>query len=309
MDRTHAETTRPFERKPVRAHLTLANPEAPRPAIRMQPLGPLALVDVSWFCPVRITRTEELTRDGNDDLWLVIATQGQIGMRYDDRAVELHAGAAALRPADLAGRVGSNSNGSALAVVITRETMRDMFGRAQPAALRETPSGDPALRLLRLYARSLMSDPITLGDSAAASLAERQIRELIAHLLDPSAELARAAPAGGLKAARLRAVIAGIEQHLTHPALSASWLGAKLGLSERYVQHLLAEQDLSFSDLVRRKRVERTRQILEEPVAQPPRIVDVAFAVGFGDLSSFNRAFRERYGCTPSDVVHRRTLN
>jgi len=80
-------------------------------------------------------------------------------------------------------------------------------------------------------------------------------------------------------------------------------------MSDRYVQHLLAEQGLSFSELVRRKRVERARQMLEQPGATPPRIVDVAFAVGFGDLSSFNRAFRERYRCTPSDVLHRRTLN
>jgi AraC-like DNA-binding protein len=31
-------------------------------------------------------------------------------------------------------------------------------------------------------------------------------------------------------------------------------------------------------------------------------ISDIAFAVGFGDLSTFNREFRRRFGVTPSDV-------
>lgn len=32
------------------------------------------------------------------------------------------------------------------------------------------------------------------------------------------------------------------------------------------------------------------------------RSIDLAFWVGFGDLSYFNRAFRRRYGATPSDI-------
>jgi len=31
-------------------------------------------------------------------------------------------------------------------------------------------------------------------------------------------------------------------------------------------------------------------------------VSSVAFEAGFGDLSYFNRAFRRRYGATPSDV-------
>jgi AraC-like DNA-binding protein len=41
-------------------------------------------------------------------------------------------------------------------------------------------------------------------------------------------------------------------------------------------------------------------------LASPHHVGDtisaIAFAVGFADLSHFNRAFRRRYGCTPSDV-------
>ena len=71
------------------------------------------------------------------------------------------------------------------------------------------------------------------------------------------------------------------------------------------MHHLLAGSGESFSELVRRKRVDRARRMLERPSATPHRVIDVAYAVGFNDLSSFNRAFRRQFGCTPSDVLHR----
>jgi AraC-like DNA-binding protein len=34
-------------------------------------------------------------------------------------------------------------------------------------------------------------------------------------------------------------------------------------------------------------------------------IAEIAYAAGFGDLSTFNHAFRRHFGCTPSDVRRR----
>ncbi len=116
---------------------------------------------------------------------------------------------------------------------------------------------------------------------------------------------APAAPAGGRatrKRARLAAILAGIDAYLPEPGLSAATLGARLGLSERYVHHLLAGAGLKFTRLVREKRLARARLLLEEAGAPRRRIVDIAYAVGFGDLSHFNRAFRRQFGLTPSAV-------
>ena len=40
--------------------------------------------------------------------------------------------------------------------------------------------------------------------------------------------------------------------------------------------------------------------MLRDPRYAATSISDIAFACGFGDLSYFNRAFRRRYGATPS---------
>jgi AraC-like DNA-binding protein len=42
--------------------------------------------------------------------------------------------------------------------------------------------------------------------------------------------------------------------------------------------------------------------MLEDRSAQHRRIADIAYAVGFNDLSNFNHAFRQHFGRTPSEV-------
>jgi len=42
--------------------------------------------------------------------------------------------------------------------------------------------------------------------------------------------------------------------------------------------------------------------VLADPRYADRTICDIALAAGFGDLSTFNREFRRRFGMTPSDV-------
>jgi AraC-like DNA-binding protein len=42
--------------------------------------------------------------------------------------------------------------------------------------------------------------------------------------------------------------------------------------------------------------------MLSDPRLADRKISEIAFAVGFGDLSYFNRAFRRHYVVTPSEV-------
>lgn len=264
--------------KAVRVDLVTPDRTVFRAATRARMFEQLAIV-ASTYSPAQALRTKHLLSDGNDDTHLLVVINGALDISVGTRTVRILPGEAALMPIHEVSVINSSTQGSSLRVKLPRAVLPEIFGRAGPPLLQAIPAQNPALRLASIFAHGLLEDDGT-DDPAMSQLAERQMRELMAHVFDPTLELARAAPAGGLKAARLRTVIAGIEQQLTNPALSAVWLGAKLGMSDRYVQHLLAEQGLSFSELVRRKRVERARQMLEPPGASPPRIVDVAFAVG-----------------------------
>ncbi len=71
-----------------------------------------------------------------------------------------------------------------------------------------------------------------------------------------------------------------------------------VGLSERSLRRRFeTELGMSWRDYLMQARVLRAMALLAEP---GPSILQVASAVGFESLSSFNRAFRLRTGATPS---------
>jgi AraC-like DNA-binding protein len=76
-----------------------------------------------------------------------------------------------------------------------------------------------------------------------------------------------------------------------------------LCISRRYVQKLLDEgTGKSFTEHLAECRLERAFAMLTDPHHLHLAIIDIAFGVGFGDVSHFNRTFRRRFGETPSGV-------
>jgi AraC-like DNA-binding protein len=65
---------------------------------------------------------------------------------------------------------------------------------------------------------------------------------------------------------------------------------------------LFESEGLSFTEFVRDERLNRAHRMLASARCAGRKIADIAFTCGFGDISYFNRAFRARFGITPSDV-------
>jgi AraC-like DNA-binding protein len=93
------------------------------------------------------------------------------------------------------------------------------------------------------------------------------------------------------------AIVAFIEANLADPLLSASTVAAHFGISTRYVHRVFEERDKSFGQVVLERRLLRCARDLDASVDS--RISDVAFRWGFGDISHFNRSFRQRFGSSP----------
>jgi AraC-like DNA-binding protein len=106
----------------------------------------------------------------------------------------------------------------------------------------------------------------------------------------------------GAQAVRRAAVVQAIAASMADPALDATMVAAKLGITARYVHHLLAPTGRTFSEHLLDKRLARAIELLCEPAQRRRKIADIAFEVGFKDLSYFNRTFRRKYGGTPSDM-------
>ncbi|BCH30934.1 hypothetical protein MesoLjLc_28640 [Mesorhizobium sp. L-8-10] len=98
-----------------------------------------------------------------------------------------------------------------------------------------------------------------------------------------------------------------MESSLTRPELSLAWLARRVGISERQLQRDFLARGSSFVRLLRDRRLRLAAEIIDVAfrAGRALYITEVALAAGFRDLSNFNRAFRSRFGCTPSEYAVR----
>lgn len=165
--------------------------------------------------------------------------------------------------------------------------------------------GGAALRLLQAYLDSLFQNGLPADPRLAYAINEH-IVDLIAAALKEDDHSVERAMADAIPAARLAAAMADIRAHLSDPALSARHVARRLALSERSIYLLFERSGLSFAAFVTDERLKRATAMLLDPACLD-RIGDIALAAGFGDLSTFNRSFRRRYGLTPSAMRHSRS--
>jgi AraC family transcriptional regulator, positive regulator of tynA and feaB len=133
-----------------------------------------------------------------------------------------------------------------------------------------------------------------------------ELSDVIWPLLDLAyAPVPDSGPPQAPRAARRRAVLDFIEAQLCDPALDTGLIAARMGMSARSVQLMFAAMSTTPRQFIQDRRLERAaaRLARESGVLT---ITSLAFESGFNDLSAFCRAFRRRFGATPSDYRQNR---
>ncbi len=115
-------------------------------------------------------------------------------------------------------------------------------------------------------------------------------------------ELKALPSAHGMRAARLQVIKADVMDNLGRSDLTATSVAARHDVTARYVHKLFEGEGQSFSEFVLGQRLARVHATLRDPRSATRTISGIAYDVGFGDISYFNRVFRQRYGTTPSEV-------
>jgi hypothetical protein len=72
-------------------------------------------------------------------------------------------------------------------------------------------------------------------------------------------------------------------------------------VTERHVQDLLHESGATFSARVLELRLQEARSMLSRARYDGMKIIDIALACGFNEVSYFNRCFRRRFGGSPTE--------
>ena len=174
------------------------------------------------------------------------------------------------------------------------------------ACWKRIPQDAPALQLLQTYLWSFLA----VGANAAPSLlslATAHILDLAALAIGASRQTKEIAGLRGIPAARLQRIREDILNRLA-AEITLEETAARHSVSPRYVRSLFECQGTTFSEFVRDERLLRARRTLLSAQSQAMKISDIAYSVGFNDLSYFNRAFRRRFGCSPRELQREQSV-
>jgi AraC-like DNA-binding protein len=239
--------------------------------------------------------------DGSDRLMLSLggpAIATQFG-----REVRLERGdAVALCGADH-GTLTTLHAGKIATLEFPEGTLLPLLDDPKRRCARRIPGQAAALRLLRGYlsvarATGAVQDPRLSPTSVA------QIRDLAALAVGASREAEEIATGRGVRAARLKA----IKDDITARVARDQAIGDVAGrhqLSARYLRMLFESDRTTLTEFVREERLKRVRWMLMDPRFAARTIADLAYDVGFNDVSYFNRSYRRRFGCSPGDTRRR----
>lgn len=138
---------------------------------------------------------------------------------------------------------------------------------------------------------------------ANEGIVKNQVLDLVAlSLATAMKEGSRASSARSLVCMR---VCAAIEARLADPAIDASTIAGAAGISVRYANAVLAEENTTIMRLVLTKRLERCRRALEDPAQTRRTVSEIAYGWGFSDMTHFGRTFKAAYGILPSEYRKR----
>lgn len=156
---------------------------------------------------------------------------------------------------------------------------------------------------------------LRLTDSAAASTHARAAARAVRHAIQAPPDdvpvleesildlfgLITGQSAGSSTTGYLLAAKDFIRTHLREPDLSTARVARAVGVSERHLARVFANDGSTPARVVMETRLQRARELLMDPTVKAS-VGEVAASVGFVSAAHFARAFRQRFDCTPSDL-------
>jgi AraC-like DNA-binding protein len=92
-----------------------------------------------------------------------------------------------------------------------------------------------------------------------------------------------------------------VEENLANGSFSITDVAEAEGITPRAIQKFFSREGTTFSRYVLERRLSLAKGLILAE-GSSTAISQIAYNVGFNDLSYFNRTFRSRYGVRPSDL-------
>ncbi len=242
-----------------------------------------------------IRTSRRIGRDQLDHFMLTLHQSGE--WRSESRGNVFNGGQGQICVIDLAQPIiAEKTESNLINLVISRDQLDEHSAVLEQ--MHGQPFTGPGARLIAEYVTMLSVNLEKMPAHSAQDIALATCSVLTA-CLKPSPDNLHAARVP-LRAALLRRAKRYIETQLTSSALTADRIADALGVSRRTLYRAF-ESAGGIHDYLQVRRLERIRKELVDADSDP-KISDIAVRYGFLRKDSFSRAFRQRYGITPTEA-------
>jgi AraC-like DNA-binding protein len=249
--------------------------------------------------PLRMERRGDVVEHERGDWFLILASGCRMRAFQRGRSVELSGGDLTLLSGDGPASLTQLTEGSRWSIRIPQRPLTDLCRSVEDRVARPIASSGLTRLLLQQVETAHRFGPEI--DPAADHATGQYVLDLVVLCLGAQADAAHIAASRGLASARLGSLKAEILRSLSTPDLRLVQIAANQRVSARYVQYLFDQSGTSFTRFVLEHRLLLAHRLLRDPSNRSRKISDIAVAAGFSDISYFNRAFKARFGATPTD--------
>lgn len=227
--------------------------------------------------------------------WCNIVLAGEARAILDGEPVRLERGDILFGQRGSAGQLEIGEDFEMLMVNIPVDVVRRKQVNALPNKTLRLETGWGAGRLLSSIQLELAAELDALDDAGFIAIEAAMIPLLTATIASTTTERE---PRGSARAylSTMQRLCHSIDERLRDSELSIQQVAQLNGLKVRYIQRLFHRQGETFRNYIRRRRLERCREMLSDPAESDLSITSICLHWGFNDPAYFSRNFRQEYG-------------
>jgi AraC-like DNA-binding protein len=268
--------------------------------IREARFGAVTMTDV-LLSEQRISRRERhIAKLDKDCYYVEFVQHGKVNILQSGQSLLSNAGVGAIFSASEAYDLECVGKVRSLYLEIPRKEFAERFRKDRIPVARTMATGRGLGRIAAEFCSMLALEGAPLEAPARDRLGA-ELMDVLALALEMGEEDGLTADRT-VQQVRLRSVKAWIEEHLADLDLSLEKVAKNNGISLRHLHYLFRLTDMSVSEWIWDRRLQRCYDALTRREPPLPSVTDVAYRFGFSSSSHFSTAFRRKFGISPSDL-------
>lgn len=268
--------------------------------IARRQLGTLDVTDIRCSGHVVRRSAQDISRQPGDDYYVYLQTGGQAWFEQGRTSQVAQTGDMIIADPNVPFTTGTDDVFDLRIWRVSRARLAPLLSLGSgglPMVKLAHHNGDRSL--ISSWLDALLRNENTLS-AASLDMATSTLCTLVANAVGATPELQDHGPLARRRAL-LQQVMRQVELHANDLDMSSTRMAREFSISLRTLHQLFEMSDTTFHEYLTSARLARACQLLRDPASQHLSTMDVGFAAGFAEVSTFYRRFRQHHGVTPGE--------